>query len=121
MRNDVFFADHARSRHSQRFENSVAQEVAIELSTDFVNEDSQCDISEVAITPFLTWLKSERDKFDSLEHFTLGVVATKIKVRRVIGHAAGVSEQVAHGNLLPRCRHTRNVFRDRIVETELSL
>src|SRR6185503_17205566 len=112
MRHDIFFADHTCRRHSQRLENAVAQEVAVELSADFVDEDSQSHVSKVAVAPLLARLKCEWDEFDLFQHLALGVIATKIEVGWIIGHATSVSEQVADGDLFPGSRRARKILGD---------
>jgi hypothetical protein len=52
---------------------------------------------------------------------SLGVVAAKIEVRRIVGGAAGMGEQVANLDCLPSHDAFGKVLRDRIVERYTAL
>ena len=67
IRHDVGFADDARRVHSQRLEHALPQKVSIELSADFVNQNAEQDITEVAVTPLFTRLERQRNRLRALE------------------------------------------------------
>ena len=59
--NDVGLAHDARGLHSQRLEDAFFEQIAIELAGDLVDQDAQRQVSEIAVFPFGTWRKGQRD------------------------------------------------------------
>src|SRR5689334_19359871 len=84
IRNDIGFAYDARSCHAEWLEHTCLKEVAIKLSGDFVDQDAECDVTEVAILPLFSRLERGSNCLCTLEHFIFGVVAAKIEIGRVV-------------------------------------
>ena len=56
-----------RVLHAQRLKDPVVQEVAVELPSDAVDEDAECQISKIAVAPLRARRKRERQRLDNFQ------------------------------------------------------
>src|SRR6202011_4884985 len=99
--NYVSLAHDARALHPERMEDALFEYIAVELAGDAVDEDAQRQVSEVAVTPFCAWRKSQRDSGYDFEKIVLGVVFAKIEIFRVVREPPGMTEEITYRNRFP--------------------
>ena len=61
VRNDVRLADDASGLHSQGMEDALRQKIAVELAGDAVNQNSQRQITQIAVSPVRARRKGQRN------------------------------------------------------------
>ena len=110
--------------HVQAREYPRAQEIAVGLSADPVDDHPEHDVGGVAVVP--THARGEfRGQLHRQAHeFILGVFAPGIERLAgivVVGDARGVGQQVAQGDFCPRRRGFGQMAADGVVERELAV
>ena len=67
VRDYVGFTDYAGMTHAERSEHVLLQQIAIKLAAYFVDENSERDIAEIAVTPLFARGESQRLRRDHLQ------------------------------------------------------
>src|SRR5213078_1237636 len=92
VRDYVGFTDYAGMTHAERSEHVLLQQIAIKLAGYFLDENSERDVTEIAVTPLLSRSEAKRLRRDHLQQLILGVVLLQREFFRVIAQPGRVGE-----------------------------
>src|SRR5689334_8328712 len=117
--------------HADRLEYPLPQEIPIGFDGDAMNQKAEQIIACVAVTPFGAWLKLEGLPQICAREFLLGIFAVEVdntygpiglgSAVRDIGDAGRVCQQASYRHGLQGARRFGEVFRDAVIESELSV
>ena len=119
MGDDVLFCDDPCGLHSERTEDTVAQQITVKLSGRLADGCPEHDIPGVAVIPSSAWREFQLQAVRKPHQLVFGVVATVVdRPPGVIRKSGGMRQQVPHGDGAPVRRRVGKVFRQRIVERQ---
>jgi hypothetical protein len=50
---DIRLGENASRNHAQRFEDSIAQELAVKVVRHLANQNAECHVTDIAIAPLI--------------------------------------------------------------------
>ena len=120
----------ARCVHAERLKNALVEELPVRFAARLLNDNAKQIIAGVIVRPRFPWLKLKRQLEKHLEQlisrrgrFKSEIGSENVKLvrdRDMVLNTGCMREQVPNCDAAPRLWRLRKIFRDCVVQTDLT-